>query len=527
MRGDDEALVVEPCRTARVGRQPDRGVDVEVVRLAGPVRVVVHLELRELHASGEQRAALRPRVGLFRRAFGLCRRVRQRKDHGPLVEPSHRLDDVLCEGAALGRHADQDGRLDVLDHVEQAIRRPVGVRPRLLRVGEVGARCLDEAVHIEEPDALACLFGRQALGLQFRRDQLRNADAGRARAEEQDALVGEAAAGLVHRGGDTGEHDRRGALDIVVVAEDAVAIALKHADRVGALPILEVDAAVREDFLHGLDALCGQRVELGFRQRLLARAHVERIGAQLLVRGADVEEHRQQARRRDGCACGVELQLADRDAHPVRADVAESENPAAGRHADEAHIALRPVAQHVGDPAFHIAGNVHPARAVIQVAELQAGIRYGRIVADRDEAPRVRHDRPVEHRLVARFEINQVDVAREIVAEPVEVRQHAFDLAVERLDRVRQQPFQPEPATLLAREGRPFVERRVVQQRGAGQRRDGMGNGRLLVFDSVAGNHVCKSSGCLTRGSTQAPLGSRILYGKGCAICARCSKSLF
>ena len=60
------------------------------------------LESGELHAGSIERLAIRPGVSLLGGALGLVGRVGEGEDDRPLVEPAHRLDDPLAEGAALG-----------------------------------------------------------------------------------------------------------------------------------------------------------------------------------------------------------------------------------------------------------------------------------------------------------------------------------------------------------------------------------------------------------------------------------------
>jgi hypothetical protein len=113
-----------------------------------------------------------------------------------------------------------------------------------------------------------------------------------------------------------------------------------------------VDAARREHLLHRLDKLVHEGVQLLGRGALPAQPEVERIVEVLLVIGAGVEVHRQQALRRDAGRRGVELQLADRDAHAVGAQVAQPEDAAAVGHADDPHVLHRPVTQHLFDMPF-------------------------------------------------------------------------------------------------------------------------------------------------------------------------------
>ena len=95
------------------------------------------------------------------------------------------------------------------------------------------------------------------------------------------------------------------------------------------------------------------------------------------------------------------MQLADRDAHAVGAEVAKTQDTPAGADADRVNLANRPVAQHLCDPAAHIDRYVHALRPPIDVAEGQASLGDRGIVHDRHKAFWIRHDNAKEQRLVA------------------------------------------------------------------------------------------------------------------------------
>ena len=82
---------------------------------------------------------------------------------------------------------------------------------------------------------------------------------------------------------------------------------------------------------------------------MLPQAEVERIAEVGLVVRAAVQVHRQQAFGRHACRRSIELQLADRNAHAVGAQIAEAENPAGVGHAVNPHVFDGPVAQHLLD----------------------------------------------------------------------------------------------------------------------------------------------------------------------------------
>jgi hypothetical protein len=186
--------------------------------------------------------------------------------------------------------------------------------------------------------------------------------------------------------------------------------------------------------------------------------------ASIFAMAIPAEQHRQQAVGRYRCARGIELQLADRDAHAVGADVAEAQDAPARGNANEAHLPHRPVAQHFGDAAFHLAREVHATRAAKDVAEGEAGIGDRRVIEDRDEPRRVGHDRPIEERLVAVCQPDQIYVALNIAWLRVQLLQHALDLPLEAFHRLRQKPFEPVSAALLRSERGILVFGRVPEQ---------------------------------------------------------------
>jgi hypothetical protein len=64
------------------------------------------------------------------------------------------------------------------------------------------------------------------------------------------------------RGCEPCKYDTRGALNVVVVAEHLVCVALQHPYRIRSFPILEVNAATRKDLLNRAHELVSELVEL-------------------------------------------------------------------------------------------------------------------------------------------------------------------------------------------------------------------------------------------------------------------------
>src|ERR1700721_93109 len=110
-------------------------------------------------------------------------------------------------------------------------------------------------------------------------------------------------------------------------------------------PNLEVNATLREYFLHRLDELVDERIKILSGRANLAHTQVQGIVQVLLVVGACVEVHGEQVLRRHSGAGGVQLQLADGNSGAVCAKASEAKDAAPTRNEYEAHIFLGPVFQ--------------------------------------------------------------------------------------------------------------------------------------------------------------------------------------
>ena len=212
------------------------------------------------------------------------------------------------------------------------------------------------------------------------------------------------------------------------------------------------------------------------RQAPLAQPDVQRVLQQGFVVRADVQHHRQALARMQAGAGRVQRQLADRDAHAVRAEVAEPEDALAVGDDDHRRLAVRPVAHHVRDAATVGCGDEEPTGSPVDVPELLAGGADRRRVDDRHHLVRVLGDDPEEQRLVAVLQRLEKDVLREWILQVAEVFQHASDLDLLRADVRRQESAQAECLALCLRERRALVQRRVAQQCGAA--REPVGQGR-------------------------------------------------
>src|SRR5260370_6976412 len=95
------------------------------------------------------------------------------------------------------------------------------------------------------------------------------------------------------------------------------------------------------------------------------------------------------------------------------------------RDADESKIFLRPVLKNLFPFAAACHRKIHATRLAVDMAKLQTGFADGRVVYDRKEAYRIRHDSSVEKRLVMIEKIREVNVAIKVCALMAELHHHA------------------------------------------------------------------------------------------------------
>ena len=113
--------------------------------------------------------------------------------------------------------------------------------------------------------------------------------------------------------------------------------------------------------------------------------------------GAEVDHHRQQTPRRHAGTGGVELELADRDAHAVA-----PRSPSPSMRSPEVTRITRTSGcgqlRGLLGPFLLLHRHVHAARAAVDMAELQARLADGRVVDDREQVPGSAIVAPIEQR---------------------------------------------------------------------------------------------------------------------------------
>ena len=193
-------------------------------------------------------------------------------------------------------------------------------------------------------------------------------------------------------------------------------------------------------------------------------AEVERVLEQPLVVRADIERHREAARRVQAAGGDIERHLADRDAHAVRPEIAEAENALTVGHDYQVHARQRHALEDLVDVRDVVRAEVDAAVPPGDVTELQAGLAHRGRVDNGDHLVEVLDQQPVEQHLVAVQEALQEDELLHVVGLAPEVLERSLHLVLERRHARAQQSREFQRQALLLGERRRLVEHRVAQQ---------------------------------------------------------------
>ena len=195
-------------------------------------------------------------------------------------------------------------------------------------------------------------------------------------------------------------------------------------------------------------------------------------------------------------AGGVERQLADGNAHPERAQVAQAEDAFAVGDDDHAHVRIRPVSQDFRYTTLFADAEEQAARAPEDGAVFETGLADGRRVDDGNHLLRVFLHQPVEERLIAILQGRQEDVLLERVRFALEIPVDAPQLLLDRENPRGQQAAQPEHVALEFGERRALVEQGVGQQRGSrGEKESPVGAEAVISIVGSHGGHSNRRGG--------------------------------
>ena len=209
------------------------------------------------------------------------------------------------------------------------VRRHFLNRPRVsgLEVLHLRPRLRDQSPAIDRADALPGLLVREPGVAQRRHEEVGNPLRGCPGAAEDDALVAHRPTGNPQGRVHPRDHDRGGALNVVVERAQPVAKPCQLGDRVGLQKVFPLQDGVRVHAHYGLDEPIDEVLILASANPLVPQTEIERIVQPLLIVRAHVEHDRQRQRGRDPGARAVEGQLPGRDPHPADALIPEPENP--------------------------------------------------------------------------------------------------------------------------------------------------------------------------------------------------------
>ena len=323
---------------------------------------------------------------------------------------------------------------------------------------------MQQAVLVDDPEAPAGVLVRQP-GLAHRRAQeIGDADTGRAGAEHDDLLLLERRPGDLDRAEHRAECDGGRALDVVVVGQELVAVAIEDRPGVRSGEVLPMQARGRQLLLDRLDELIDE-VEVRLTgDPLVPPAEVLRILQALRVVGPDVEDDRQGPLGADSTDERVERELPDGNAQAPRALVADAQDPLAVGDDDDVDLGIGTIAQQRGNRVTHRVGQEQPAWAPVDVAELLARQADDRRVHHGGHLLDVIEEQPVEENFVRVLERAQIDVALEVVRLSLVGLVRAYRLLIKRLHVRWQEAVQAERCPFRVRERRALVEALAVEK---------------------------------------------------------------
>ena len=151
-------------------------------------------------------------------------------------------------------------------------------------------------------------------------------------------------------------------------------------------------------------------------------ADVHGIVQQAFPVGADIQHHRDHARRVDAARRRVDRQLADRHLDAADTPIADSQNLLGVGGQDQVDIvgAGAEVGKGLLDRFGMVDRKIHASRAAALMVVLLHRHADGQIVDDGDHLAQVFGEQPVEQHLVAVVQGGQVDVLAQRIRQPLD-----------------------------------------------------------------------------------------------------------
>ena len=229
-------------------------------------------------------------------------------------------------------------------------------------------------------------FADDTLVDELRFDLARDAEAGGARSEDDDALRDKPLT-LDRQGAvQARHHDGARSLDVVVERRHAARVAIEDRERVVLAEILPLHERARHRGSHCGDELVDEREVFQPADAARRPTQVLIVGEQLFVVGAEVEAHGYRLSRIDAGGRGVQRELALRDRHAACALVADAENRFVVGDDEQPDLAVADDApKHGLHAAFHVRRDPNAAAALEHLTELLHRCADRRRVDDRHQ----------------------------------------------------------------------------------------------------------------------------------------------
>mmetsp|Transcript_24540 Transcript_24540/g.38620 ORF Transcript_24540/g.38620 Transcript_24540/m.38620 type:complete len:346 (-) Transcript_24540:131-1168(-) len=329
------------------------GEDVSVVSLAWDELPAVVRDRCEGAATGEQHLAVSVFDSLLGSTLGARCGVGESKDDGPLVDRSHELADVLVEDPTLSGHPDDTSGLQSLHCLAQSLVLCsfMGIRDLVVLQGGASSGS-DQSLRVYQPATFSGLLLGESLGNHLIHNQICNACTSFSSTHEDKEFILQCCSLDATSGHQSRKSDGGSTLDIVIERTDLVAISVEQAEGIAVAKVLELNEEPWVLVVQGHNQFINELIVLLALHPRIRGSSIEGIVDETLGIGSDVDRDGQAASRGDARAGGVEVELANRDAHSISAKVTESQDSLTIRHYNHLDVLVRPIVQQFPDASL-------------------------------------------------------------------------------------------------------------------------------------------------------------------------------
>mmetsp|Transcript_8629 Transcript_8629/g.25924 ORF Transcript_8629/g.25924 Transcript_8629/m.25924 type:complete len:330 (-) Transcript_8629:169-1158(-) len=318
----------------------------------------------------------------------------------------------------------------------------------LLLCREMFPILVDESLRVDKPaESLCFLLGHVLVVYQVVHDEVGNANSGRARAIEEEAVLAEVWLDVGHAqcAKDARECDGRSSLYVIVETTALVHVVVQETGCICVCKVLKLDQCVRcEPLLDCRDKLVDKLVVLFAPDAVHVLPKVLRVVADEISVASRVQHDWQGVLGINAAAPIVQEQLPDRDAHAPGTEVAQAENSLPIRYDDDPNVVLGPVFEHLCHASLVLFyREPHATAAGEDLSVLLTGLADDWGVDDGHELDHVVHDDAEEQALISEQDVHEVDVLVQGAVKMANVLQVALRLELLWDFSGRQEPLQP------------------------------------------------------------------------------------